>query len=227
MILLAENIPEKGASLQKDMKTYAIIPYIAGGIIDPDELRKIADIADKYYVKTLKMTSSQRIAMIGIKPEDIDNIWDDLDMKPGGFTGARVRPSKLCPGSLYCKKGVQDTIEMGMKIDDIYCGLKTPKKLKIGVSGCVNSCAEPAIKDIGLIGTPKGWKLLVGGNAGIKPRIGSLMAKNLSDEDALNLIGRIIDYYKANSNEKRLSSFIAEINFDNFMNDILNNHNSS
>ena len=224
---MAENIPEKGASLQQDMKTYAIIPYIAGGIIDPDELRKIADIADKYHVKTLKMTSSQRIAMIGIKHADIDKIWNDLDMKTGGFTGARVRPSKLCPGSLYCKKGVQDTIEMGMKIDDTYCGIKTPKKLKIGVSGCVNSCAEPAIKDIGLIGTPKGWKLLVGGNAGIKPRIGRLMAKNLSNDDALNLIGKIINYYQSNSNEKRLSAFIEKINFDTFMNYILNNHNSS
>lgn len=222
-----ENIPEKGVSLQKDMKTYAIIPYTAGGIIKPDELRKIADITEKYHVKILKMTSSQRMAMIGIQPEDIDNIWNDLGMKPGGFTGNRVRPSKLCPGSLYCKKGVQNTIKMGKKIDNKYCGYPTPKKLKIGVSGCVNSCAESAIKDIGLIGTPKGWKLLVGGNAGIKPKIGKLLAKNLSDNEVLDLIDKIIHYYKVNSGEKRLSVFITKIGFDNFINNILNNHSSS
>ena len=222
-----ENIPEKGASLQKDMKTYAIIPYIAGGIIKPDELRKIADIAEKYHIKTLKMTSSQRMIMIGIKPEDIDNIWKDLGMKPGGFTGNSVRPSKLCPGSSYCKKGVQNTIKMGKKIDDRYCRFKTPKKLKIGVSGCVNSCAESAIKDIGLIGTPKGWKLLVGGNAGVQPKIGKLLAKNLSDNEVLDLIDKIMKYYKDNSDEKRLSLFITEIGFDNFLNNILNNHNPS
>ena len=96
-----------------------------------------------------------------------------------------MRPSKLCPGSSDCKKGVQDTIEMGMKIDDIYWGLKTPKKLKIGVSGCVNSCAEPAIKDIGLIRNSKRMETISRRECRIKPRIGSLMAKNLSNENAL------------------------------------------
>ncbi|MGZ7049760.1 MAG: hypothetical protein ACXVHO_07110 [Methanobacterium sp.] len=144
---MPENIPEKGAAIQNDMETYALIPYLSGGLTDPSTLRKIADIAEKYNAKALKLTSEHRIAIIGIKYEDIDNIWKDLNMKPGGFSGKIVRPVKVCIGASYCKKGKQKTIEMGMKIDQEFMGIKTPNKIKIAISGCQNSCAEPAVRD--------------------------------------------------------------------------------
>ncbi len=218
---MSENIPEKGAVIQKDLETYAIIPYIPGGLIDPATLIKIANIAEKYNAKTLKVTSNQRIAIIGIKYEDIDKIWKDLNMKPGGFIGKRVRSAKFCPGTTYCKKSEQDAVKMGMKIDENFQGMELPNKIKIGVSGCKNSCAESAVKDIGLIGTKKGWNLLVGGTCGIKPMIGQVLAKNLQDEEVLRFITKIIGYYKENEGNKRLGRFINKIGFEKFKNEII------
>ena len=218
---LKENIPEKGASVQKDMETYAIIPYISGGIVDSSMLRKIADVADKYDIKIIKLTSEARISLHGIKEEDLDSIWEDLGMKPGGHLGKCVRPAKSCIGDMCCKKGYQDSVGMGKRINEFYCGVPTPRKLKIAVSGCPNSCGESAVRDIGLIGTGKGWKLLVGGNCGITPRIGKLLAKNLSDDEVIALIGKILDYYNAQGIEKRVGAFIEKIGFEKFSQDVL------
>ncbi len=218
---MPENIPEKGAVIQKDMETYAIIPYIPGGLVDPATLIKIANIAEKYNAKTLKVTSNQRIAIMGIKYGDIDKIWKDLDMKPGGFIGKKVRSAKFCPGTNYCKKGEQDAVKIGMEIDENFQGMELPNKIKIGVSGCKNSCAESAVKDIGLIGTKKGWNLLVGGTCGIKPMIGQILAKNLSDEEVLAIIAKIIGYYKENEENKRLGRFINKMGFEKFKADII------
>lgn len=216
-----ENIPEKGASIQKDMKTYAIIPYLSRGMVDSATLRKIADVADKYNIKTMKLTSEGRISLYGIKKENLDGIWEDLGMRPGGHIGSCVRPAKSCIGNICCKKGFQNSVEMGQRINEIYCGVSTPRKLKIAVSGCQNSCGESAVRDIGLIGTGKGWKLLVGGNCGIKPRIGKLLAKNLSDDDVIGLIGKIIDYYNYQGIEKRVGALIEKIGFEKFSRDVL------
>lgn len=218
---LKKNMPEKGASIQKDMETYSIIPYIPGGIIDSATLRKIADVADRYHIKTMKLTSEARISLHGIDEEDLDSIWKDLDMVPGGHLGSCVRPAKSCIGNIYCKKGFQNSVEMSKMINEVYCGVPTPCKLKIAVSGCPNSCGESAVRDIGLIGTGKGWKLLVGGNCGIKPRIGMVMAKNLSNEDVINLIGKIVDYYSDQDIEKRIGVLIEKIGFEKFSQDVL------
>ena len=218
---MKENIPEKGASVQKDRETYAIIPYISGGIVDSAELRKIADVADKYNITTMKLTSEGRISLHGINEEDLDSVWEDLGMKPGGHLGKCVRPAKSCIGNLYCKKGYQNSVGMSQKINEFYCGHPTPRKLKIAVSGCPNSCGESAVRDIGLIGTGKGWKMLVGGNCGIKPRIGKMLAKNLSDDEVIELIGKILDYYNAQGIEKRVGGFIEKIGFEKFSEDVL------
>ena len=213
---MPENIPEKGASVQRDKKTYGIIPHIPGGMIDPEGLRKIADVAEKYDAKAIKITSEQRIALIGIELSDIDQIWENLGMKHGGFTGKRVRATKFCMGTTFCKKGEQNSVGMGMKLDERYHAMETPNKLKIGVSGCTNSCAESWVKDIGLIGTKKGWNLLVGGNSGRKPKIGDLMAKNLSDEEALDTIDKIMTFYRNSDTKKRLGRFVEKIGFEEF-----------
>lgn len=218
---MSGNIPEKGAVIQKDLETYAIIPYIPGGFVDPATLIKIASIAEKYDAKTLKVTSNQSIAIIGIKFEDIDNIWEDLDMKPGGFIGKRVRSTKFCPGTTHCKRAEQDSIKMGIAIDEKFQGMEMPNKIKIGVSGCPNSCAESRVKDIGLIGYRKGWNLFAGGTAGMKPMIGQLVAKNLKDEEAIEFIGKIINYYQKNEKSKRLGRLTERLGFERFKNEII------
>jgi NAD(P)H-nitrite reductase large subunit len=218
---MSKDIMDKGAIVQRDRETFAIAPHIAGGIIDPAGLRRIADVAEKYKAKVLKITSAQRIAIVGIAPEDIDNAWKDLGMKPGAAIGLCVRSVKICPGTTFCKRGQQDSVGVGLKLDEIYHGMALPWKFKIGVSGCANSCAEPAVKDIGLIGMSKGWRLLVGGSSGVKPRLGQILAENLSDEDVLALIDKIISYYKDHAKKQRLGEFIDEIGFEKFKQDIL------
>ena len=216
-----ENLPEKGAAVQKDMKTFAIIPYIAGGMVDPGMLRKIADVAEKYDVKTIKMNSEHRIGFYGIKEEDIDDIWNDLEMEPGGFIGKCVRATKFCTGNTSCKKGYQNTVELGLKIDETFHKMETPHKVKISLSGCTSSCAESNVRDIGLIGTPKGWKLFVGGTCGLQTRQGKLLAENLSDKQVISHIQRILDYYIEKNIENRMGVFIEKIGFEKFSRDIL------
>ena len=218
---MSNDILEKGAILQRDKETFAIAPHIPGGIIDPAGLRRIADVAEKYNAKVLKITSAQRIAIVGIDPKDIDAAWNDLGMKAGAAIGLCVRSIKICPGTTFCKRGQQDSVAVGLKLDQIYHGMQLPWKFKIGVSGCGNSCAEPAVKDIGLIGMSKGWKLLVGGSSGVKPRLGVVLAENLSDDAVLSLIDKIILYYKEHAKKQRLGEFIDEIGFDKFKQDIL------
>ncbi len=203
-----EDFPEKGAKLQRD-GTYALIPHVPGGLITPEELSHLAQVALKYKA-WLKITSQQRIALIGIKKEDIDKVWDDLDMKVGGLNGPCVKAARFCPGKAYCQKGERDTLKIGMDINEKFLGISTPNKVKIGISGCHNSCADSALRDIGLIGTRKGWKMMVGGSGGRKPRIGSLLIKDLNDEEALSLVRKVIDYYKVQDTPWRLGLLIEK-----------------
>jgi NAD(P)H-nitrite reductase large subunit len=212
----AKDLPEKGAIVQRDMETYAIAPHIPGGIIDPAGLRKIADVAEKYHAKVLKLTSAQRIAIVGIAPEDIDKAWKDLGMAPGHAIGLCVRSVKICPGTTFCKRAKQDSVGMGLKLDELYHGMEMPSKFKIGVSGCINSCAEPAVKDIGLIGTTKGWRILVGGCSGAKPRIGVTITENLNDQQALDTVKKIVNSYRSCGTKKRMGEYLEDVGVEEF-----------
>ncbi len=142
-------------------------------------------------------------------------------MKPGAAIGLCVRSIKICPGTTFCKRGQQDSVGIGLKLDEKYHGMELPFKLKIGVSGCMNSCAEPVIKDIGLMGTSKGFRLYAGGSSGVAPRLGNLIAEELSENEALDLVDRIINFYKKTNQKKRLGKIIDEIGLDNFKKEIL------
>jgi NAD(P)H-nitrite reductase large subunit len=216
-----ENIPEKGAAVQKDMENYAIIPYIPGGLLDPVTLRKLADVAEKYQVKHLKVTSEHRIGFYGIREDQIGPILEELEMEPGGFTGKCVRGVKFCIGNTSCKKAYQNTLELGLKIDENFHKTPTPDKVKISLSGCPNSCAESKVRDIGIIGTPKGWRYLVGGTCGLQVKEGKVLAKNLSDEEVLDLTTDILDYYKKIDFKKRLGYLIENEGFETFKEEVL------
>ena len=208
---------EKGVIIQRDKQTYAVAPHIPCGVVKPDTLRKLADVAEKHGAAALKITSAARIAIVGIDEKDVDDIWSELGMSPGFAVGLCVRSVKACPGTTFCKRGIQDSLALGLKFDEKYHGLELPGKLKIGVSGCPNQCAETCIKDVGLVGMPKGWKVLVGGNGGAKPRLSKELAKNITTEEALELVEKIIEYYKDNARpHQRLGSMIEKIGFDEF-----------
>ncbi|HHV23032.1 MAG: NAD(P)/FAD-dependent oxidoreductase [Methanosarcina sp.] len=210
------DLPEKAAILQRDGETYAIAPHIPGGIVYPETLRKIADIAEKYGAAALKLTSAQRIAIVGLKEEDLDAAWGELNLKPGAAIGLCVRSIKICPGTTFCKRGKQDAVGLGLKLDEKYHGMQLPSKFKMAVSGCPNSCSEPMIKDIGLMGTAKGFTLSVGGSAGPRPRLGNVVAKDLTEKQAMDLVERIINFYKGYSKPRRIGEVIDEIGIEKF-----------
>ncbi|MGA9189791.1 MAG: NAD(P)/FAD-dependent oxidoreductase [Methanosarcina sp.] len=217
---MKDNLPEKGAIVQRDRETYAIAPHIPGGIVDPTTLRRIADVAEKYGAAALKMTSAQRIAIVGLKEEDLDNVWAELDIKPGAAIGLCVRSVKFCPGTTFCKQGKQDAVSLGLKLDEKYHGMPMPSKLKMAVSGCPNSCAEPAIKDIGVMGTARGYTLMVGGSAAATPRLAEVVAKELSEDEILETVDRILNFYKSSGTKKRLGKFIEDVGLDKFKNQV-------
>jgi len=208
---------EKGVIIQRDKQTYAIAPHIPCGVVRPETLRKLADVAEKYGAKALKITSASRIAIVGIDEKDVDNIWSQLEMSPGFAVGLCVRSVKACPGTTFCKRGMQDSLGLGLKLDDKYHGMEMPGKFKLGVSGCPNQCAETCIKDIGLVGMKNGWKILVGGNGGAKARLSRELTKDLTTEQTLELIDKIIEYYKDNARpHQRLGAMIEKMGFENF-----------
>ena len=214
---------EKGAIVQRDRKTYAVAPHIPGGIIlDPDVLHKIADVAKKYQAQALKLTMAQRIAIVGIKEEDIDKVWEELGMDKGHAIGLCVRSIKICPATHFCKRAQQDGVTLGLALDERYHGMELPSKFKIAVSGCVNACTEPVLKDIGIIGLPKGFTVLMGGNGGVKPRLGNEVAQGLNQEEVLALVDRIVTYYKANANKnERLGRMIDRLGLETVQGAIL------
>ena len=222
MMITKKDLLDKAAILQRDKETYAIAPHIAGGICDSNTLRKLADVADKYHAAAIKITGAQRIAIVGLKEDDIDKAWTDLGIKPGAAVGMCVRSIKVCPGTTFCKRGVQDSVGLGLALDSAYHGLTTPSKFKIGVSGCPNSCGESWLKDLGFLGTGKGFKCIVGGDGGRTPRIGRELVDGLTIDQAKTLAEKIIQYYRTNGKEReRMGVFIDRIGWDEFKKNVL------
>ena len=205
---------DRGAILQRDKRTYAVVPHLPCGMVSVDQLRQIASVAEKYRA-TLKVTSAARIAIIGLEEHEVDAVWRELGLEPGHATGERVRSVKACPGTEFCRFGKQDALTLGLELDRRYHGATLPAKLKMGVSGCVNQCAETGIKDIGLVGKAKGWTLLVGGNAGAHPRLAVRWAEGFSTEEALAAVGRLIDIFRSEARRReKLADFLDRAGLD-------------
>lgn len=213
----------KGANLQKirdGKRTYAITPHLPGGFVKPETLEKYAHIA-RTYGGVLKVTSGQRIMITNLKAEDIDAIWAELGLEPAiGFANC-VRSVKICPGIAFCKRGKQDSIKLGLELDRRYIRKEMPSRMKLGVSGCPNSCSEAIIKDIGVIGTDQGWNVYVGGSAGSHPRLGDLLIEDLTYDEVLELVDIVIQYYQKNADIERIGQFIERIGFAKFKEDVL------
>lgn len=218
-----KDLVDRGAILQRDKKTYAVTPHIPGGMItDSNVLRKMADVFDKYGAQAMKVTSSQRIAIVGVREEDIDAIWDELGMEKGYALGNCVRSVRICPAMNFCKRAQQDAATLGLEIDKLYHGMELPSKFKIAVSGCPNSCAENAIRDLGVMGTRNGYTITVGGSAGVLPRLADKLAADVAPEDVLPLVEKTVDYYKANAKKfERFGRMIERIGFEKVKEDIV------
>jgi NAD(P)H-nitrite reductase large subunit len=218
---MKKDILEKGAILQRDRETYAVAPHIPGGFTDTAMLRRICAVADKYAL-SLKITSAQRIGMFGAKEEDLDGIWEELAQAPGAAIGLCVRSVKICPGTRQCKRALQDSASLGLKIDAIYHAMELPNKMKMGISGCILSCSDSYIKDIGVVGTAKGWRVVVGGNGGVRPRLGELLLDDVqSEEGVLEIIARIVAFYLRSPKKERIGKIVEAIGIDAFRREVL------
>jgi nitrite reductase (NADH) large subunit len=184
------------ANLQKD-GTYSVVPRVPGGEITPDKLIAIGSIAQKYGLYT-KITGGQRIDLFGAQVHELPAIWGELiaaGMESGHAYGKALRTVKSCVGSTWCRYGVQDSVSLAIELEERYRGIRSPHKIKFGVSGCTRECAEAQSKDFGVIATEQGWNLYVAGNGGMKPRHASLFASDLDKDTLVTYIDRLMMFY--------------------------------
>jgi nitrite reductase (NADH) large subunit len=187
------------ANIQKD-GTFSVIPRIRGGVTSAAELRRIADVADKYNVPMVKITGSQRIDLLGVKKQDLPKMWADLGMISGQAYTKGVRMVKTCVGTEFCRFGTQNSTAAGIEMERRFEHLFTPHKVKMATVGCPRNCAEATVKDIGLIGVEGGWQVVVGGAAGKSVRKADLLTTVETTEDALEASELFFQYYRENAN---------------------------
>jgi nitrite reductase (NADH) large subunit len=183
------------ANIQKD-GTYSVIPRMFGGQTTPDELRRIADVADKYAIPTVKVTGGQRIDLLGVKKSDLPGVWQDLGMPSGLAYGKALRTVKTCVGSEWCRFGTQDSTKLGVDIEKALWKMWAPHKVKFAVSGCPRNCAEAAIKDVGIIGVDSGWEIYIGGNGGIKTEVAHFFVKLKTDVEVMEYSAAFLQLYR-------------------------------
>jgi nitrite reductase (NADH) large subunit len=184
------------ANIQKD-GTFSVVPRIYGGITSPAELRRIAEVAEKYQVRTVKITGGQRIDLLGVKKEDLPKVWQDLGMPSGHAYTKAFRTCKSCVGTDYCRFGVGDSIALAQKIERRFQGIESPHKMKLATAGCPRNCSEAYVKDLGAVAIEGGkWEIYLGGAAGGSVRKGDLLCTVDSHDDVLKYMGRFIQYYR-------------------------------
>lgn len=193
-------------------KTYQIVPGPEMGLVEPAVLAKIATVAVKYNIPLLKITAGQRLSFVGLDPADIPAIWRDLGHPEGPRRHQGLHYVQACPGQRLCHYGQQDTLELASRLREALAPLKLPAKTKIGISGCAMNCCESMVRDLGIFGKKNGWTLVFGGNGGGRPRIGDIIATNLSDHQVVTLALQCLSNYARLARPKeRTARFMERI----------------
>ena len=209
------------ANIQKD-GTYSVIPRMWGGETTADELRRIADAVDKYKIPTVKVTGGQRIDLLGVKKEDLVNVWKDIGMPSGHAYAKALRTVKACVGSEWCRFGTQDSTQMGKDLERALWRMYAPHKVKIAVSGCPRNCAEAGIKDVGVIGVDSGWEIYVAGNGGIKTEVAQFLVKLKTAAEVLEYSGAFLQLYREEGwYLERTCHYVSRVGLDHVKKKIL------
>ncbi len=186
------------ANIQKD-GTFSVVPRMWGGLTTPNELRAIADVAERFRIPTVKVTGGQRIDLLGVKKEDLPAVWAELN-KAGLVSGHAyakgLRTVKTCVGKEWCRFGTQDSMGLGVKLERLLCGSWTPAKVKLAVSGCPRNCAEATVKDIGVVCVDSGFDIHIAGAAGLHVRATDLLGHVETDEEALEYVAAVLQLYR-------------------------------
>ena len=202
------------ANIQKD-GTFSVVPRMFGGTTDASQLRRIADVVDKYRIPTVKFTGGQRIDLLGVKKEDLPKVWADLAMPSGHAYAKALRTVKTCVGSEWCRFGVQDSTKMGVDLERTFWKMYAPHKVKLAVSGCPRNCAEAGIKDVGVIGVDSGWEIYVAGNGGIKTEVAQFLCKVKTSAEVLEYSGAFLQLYREEARYlDRTVHWVARVGLD-------------
>jgi len=213
---------DTGAIIQRDGKTFALLTRSPAGIVTPEHLERVAAVARKYRIPVLKITGGQRIALIGIAAEDIAKVRSELGPGTGEAEGPSLKYVQACPGNTICRHGLQDSLSLATVLADRFRHTTFPAKVKIGVSGCPRCCGESHTRDIGLLATNKGWTVLFAGNEGTRPRFGDIVAKNLTGEEVMDLVDRLLAYYRGNAKpHERTARFMERTGMEILKSDLL------
>jgi nitrite reductase (NADH) large subunit len=205
------------ANIQKD-GTYSVVPRMWGGVTSATELRAIADVVEKHAIPTVKITGGQRIDMLGVRKEQLPEVWRDLNaagLVSGHAYGKALRTVKTCVGSEWCRFGTQDSTSMGVALEKMTWGAWTPHKVKMAVSGCPRNCAEATIKDFGVVAVESGWELHVAGNGGIKVRVTDLLAKVSTEDEVLEYSAAFLQLYREEARYlERTAHWVERVGLD-------------
>ncbi|MEK8023527.1 MAG: nitrite reductase large subunit NirB [Candidatus Hydrogenedentota bacterium] len=207
------------ANIQND-GTFSVVPRIYGGVTSPAELRKIADVAEKYNVRMVKITGGQRIDLLGIRKEDLPGVWKELGIPSGHAYTKAFRTCKSCVGSDFCRYGLGDAIAMAQEIERRFQGIESPHKMKLATAGCPRNCSEAYVKDIGAVAIEGGlWEIYVGGAAGGKVRKGDLLVTVKGHDQVLLFVGRFMQYYREHGKYlERTYDFVERVGIDTLKN---------
>jgi nitrite reductase (NADH) large subunit len=202
------------ANIQND-GTFSVVPRMYGGVTTPDQLRRIADAAERYGVRMVKVTGGQRIDLLGVRKADLPHIWRDIGMPSGHAYAKAIRTVKTCVGSDFCRFGLGDSIALGVALEKAWEGLHTPAKVKSGVSGCPRNCAEATVKDIGVVAVEGAWQIRVGGAAGASVREADVVATVETADEVVSIATALLQYYREHGEYKeRLYDFVPRIGLD-------------
>ncbi len=202
------------ANIQKN-GTYSVVPRMWAGETNASELRRIADVVDKFKIPTVKVTGGQRIDLLGVKKEDLPAVWKDLGMPSGHAYGKTLRTVKTCVGSEWCRFGTQDSTRMGKELERDLWRMYAPHKVKLAVSGCPRNCAESGIKDVGIIGVDSGWEIYIAGNGGIKTDVAQFFCKVQTHQQVLDVSAAFLQLYREEGwYLERTVHYVARVGID-------------
>jgi len=204
------------ANIQND-GTFSVIPRMYAGVTTPAELRRIADVAERYGVGMVKLTGGQRVDLLGVKKADLPAIWSELGMPSGHAYTKAIRTVKSCVGTDWCRFGVGDSTSLAVAMEEMLEGLYCPHKVKLGVTGCPRNCAEVTVKDLGVMAITGGWEIYVAGAAGMSVRKGDLLCTVETPEQALEETAVAIQYYREEADYlERLYHYVPRVGIGAF-----------
>lgn len=205
-----------------------VIAGLNFSLLTPEEQRELHGLLKRHQVCLCRVTPAQRLEIFDIDDEKFIRLQNAIArtfekssprQKAGNFKVTYVRS---CPGIGQCRYAVADATLLGRRLDNMRFPEPFPHKVKISVAGCSMCCTEPYIRDVGIIGTRKGWSVSFGGNGGANPRIGDVLAKGLGHENAISLVEKSLINYCVKANRKeRTARFIERYGIDKFKQEVL------